>query len=143
MEGLILSSIDYINSYLPLLVVIAFAMAFTIGMLVANFVAGPHRKRKVKEEPYESGMPVVQDARGRTHIRFYVIAVLFLLFDVEVVLLWPMTQAYYRVAVEHRPILWNGQEYELPFVLGGLGVFLLLLAVGFLYEWRKGVFKWD
>ena len=139
----LLGSIDYLNSYLPLIVLIAFSIAFAGGMLVANFICGPHRSRKVKNDTYESGVPAVGDARGRVHIRFYVIAVLFLLFDVEVILLWPFAKVFYNTAVEKQILTWNGIELGMPFMIVGIGIFFLLLIIGFLYEWRKGVFQWD
>lgn len=113
-------------------------------MLVAAHTLGPKRHGPVKDSPYESGMPVIGDAGRRFNIRFYIVAMLFLLFDVEVVFLWPWALAFYRSAV-------LGESYALEggdlagkgFLLAGMGVFMALLVFGLIYEWKKGAFKWD
>ncbi len=112
-------------------------------MILAHLI-GPKRKGPVKDSPYESGVPVVGDTHRRFNIRFYVVALLFLLFDVEIVFLWPWVKAYYQAAA-------HGATYQLEnsgievgknFFLIGMGVFFLLLLIGLIYEWKRGALEW-
>jgi NADH-quinone oxidoreductase subunit A len=129
--------------YTSILLLIGLAAVIAIAILVLGHVIGPRRRGPVKEDIYESGMPAVMDARRRFNVRFYIIAMLFLLFDVEVVILWPWALAYYKAATGATPMAAAGEPLTKGFLLGGAGLFLILLLVGYVYEWRKGVFKWD
>jgi NADH-quinone oxidoreductase subunit A len=128
--------------YAAILVVFGVATVAALAILLLTHLVGPKRKGAVKDGVYESGMPPVADARRRFNVRFYIVAMLFLLFDVEVIILWPWALAYYEaahggVAADPAGLLTKG------FLLAGAGVFLILLLVGYVYEWRKGVFQWD
>ncbi|MDP7016637.1 MAG: NADH-quinone oxidoreductase subunit A [Pirellulaceae bacterium] len=124
---------------LPILLFLAAATGLAIGMVVIGSLLGPKRTSRVKEMPYESGMDPIHDARRRFDVRFHLVAIAFLIFDVELLFLYP-----WAVAKSH--------EAGLPAVLGDMGsvtvvfcevlVFLFLLALGFVYAWRKGVFQW-
>ncbi len=114
------------------------------GTLVAAHVIGPRRHGPVKDSPYESGMPLVVDTQRRFNVRFYVVAVLFLLFDVEVVFLWPWAQVFHRAATEGATIaLPDGGVAGKGFLLIGMGIFFGLLVFGLVYEWKRGAFRWD
>ena len=129
------------------LVVVATAIALLI--LVLTHLIGPKRSGPVKDATYESGMEPFSDTRHRFSVRFYLIAVLFLLFDVEVVFLYPWAVLFPRLhagpgspdAAWARQMLQAG--YTPGVVLLAIGVFFALLLVGFIYEWRRGVFKWN
>jgi NADH-quinone oxidoreductase subunit A len=132
-----------LDLYGGLLAVIAFAMLVAGAILVLSYLIGPKRQGPVKHGSYESGMPPISDARRRFGIRFYVVAVLFLLFDVEVLLLWPWAPLFVKACRE-------GTVFQLPnavagagFLLVAMAIFLFFLIVGFVYEWRRGVFRWD
>lgn len=128
--------------YVAILVVIAVAVAMAGAILLLTHVIGPRRSGAIKQGVYESGMPPVGDARRRFNVRFYVVALLFLLFDVEVIILWPWALAYYEAATGGTA----AGSVDLAgkgFLLVGAGIFLILLLVGYVYEWRKGVFRWD
>ena len=114
-------------------------------MLVAAHVIGPKRRHgDIKDSPYESGMPPIVDTHRRFNIRFYIVAMLFLLFDVEVIFLWPWAQVFHRAATTGIAIpLENGGQVGKGFLLVGMAMFFSLLVFGLLYEWKKGAFRWD
>lgn len=114
-------------------------------MLILAHAIGPARRHgAVKDMPYESGMPPIADTHRRFNVRFYIVAVLFLLFDVEVVFLWPWAQAYSAAARQGLTIpLETGGAAGKGFLLVGMAIFFVLLVFGLLYEWKKGAFQWD
>lgn len=131
------------QAYSSILIVIGIAVAMAGMILLLAHVIGPKRRGHTKQDTYESGMPVLTDARRRFNVRFYIVAMLFLLFDVEVVILWPWALVFHDAAVHGRTIDAGGISVGKGFLLAGAVVFLLLLLVGFVYEWKKGVFEWD
>lgn len=123
---------------------IAVVAVIIVAMLILAHTIGPRRHGPVKDSPYESGMPVLNDARRRYHIRFYIVAVLFMLFDVEVVFLWPWAVVFHQSATDATTYaLSDGTVVGKGFLLGGMMVFFLLLLFGLVYEWKKGAFEWD
>lgn len=132
---------DAMEPYAAILVVFGVAVAMALAILVLTHLIGPKRSGQVKQGVYESGMPPIADARRRFNVRFYIVAMLFLLFDVEVIILWPWALAFYESAghgaAPAPDLLGKG------FLLGGAAIFLILLLVGYVYEWRKGVFRWQ
>ncbi len=133
-----------IEPYAAIGVTILLVMLITAGMLVAAHVLGPKRHGPVKDSPYESGMPVIVDTQRRFNVRFYIVAMLFLLFDVEVVFLWPWAQVFHKAATTGATIpLEDGGLAGKGFLLVGMGIFFALLVFGLLYEWKKGAFRWD
>jgi len=123
-----------------ILIVTGAAIAF---LLVAHLL-GPKRHGPVKDSPYESGMPLITDARQRFNVKFYIIAVLFLLFDVEIIFLWPWAKLYYQAATTGATIpLQDGTMVGKEFLLVGMGIFFALLLFGLVYELGKGALKWD
>lgn len=138
-----------VAEYVPVAVLVALAAGTAVAIVVLSAMVGPKRVGPVKHGPYESGMEPVGDTRRRFAVRFYLIAVLFLVFDVELVFLYPWAVALsgMRAAAGSepfesvRPLLEAG--YGPGVLLAGGGVFFLLLLVGLVYEWRRGVFKWN
>ena len=121
---------DYFPIFLYLLAIIGFV---AVSLILAHTV-GPRRNTPVKLMPYESGMDPVGDARQRFDVKFYLLAIMFLVFDVELLFLYPWAVVAYQ----------NGGLPELlqgP-VFWGVLVFILLLLVAYVYDWRKGVFRW-
>jgi NADH-quinone oxidoreductase subunit A len=132
-----------LGPYASIAFVIVVIGAMGAGMLLVAHLVRPARKGAVKDSTYESGMPTIGDARGRFNVRFYIIAMLFLLFDVEVVFLWPWAPVFHRAATEGEPVVAAGYSADAGFLLAAMGVFTTLLVVGFVYEWRRGMFQWD
>src|SRR6188474_2852314 len=120
----------------PLLIYIVILVGFVISqLLLAQFVA-PRKKSVVKQMPYESGMDPVGDARQPFDVKFYLVAILFLVFDVELLFLYPWSVAAYSTdGVGVPPAMRNT-------VFGVMLVFMGTLAIAYVYAWRKGVFKW-
>jgi len=124
------------------LIVVVSVVALVI-LAVAHLI-GPKRHGAIKDSPYESGMPLAAGHDRRLHIRFYVVALLFLLFDVEIIFLWPWAVAFYQTAMNHATIpMEQGMQAGAGFLLAGMGLFMALLLFGLLYEWKKGAFRWD
>jgi NADH-quinone oxidoreductase subunit A len=117
-----------LQSYLPVIVFVGLGLIVGGALVSLNHVLGPRRPNKVKAEPYECGLPSEVSRTFRFGISFYMIAMLFILFDIEVVFLYP-------VAV----IL---QSAESVFVLVEIIVFVVLLVVAFVYAWRRGALDW-
>ena len=122
-------------AYYPIFIYLAAIVAFAGVTLILAHTIGPRRSTPVKLMPYESGMDPIGDARQRFDVKFYLVAIMFLVFDVELLFLYPWAvTAYsdqgYLPAELRGPVFWS--------VL----IFLALLGVAYLYDWRKGVFKW-
>ena len=130
-------------------VLILAAVGIAVAILILTHLIGPRRAGAVKQGTYESGMEPVGDTRRRFSIRFYLVAVLFLIFDVELVFLYPWAvlaprmnaDAGTRELASVQAMVDAG--YTPGFLLAAMGVFFALLLVGFVYEWRRGVFKWN
>jgi len=132
------------EAYAAIGITILMVLVVIVAMLVLAHVVGPRRHGPVKDSPYESGMPVSTDARRRFHIRFYIVAMLFMLFDVEVIFMWPWATLFHHAATTGATIpLETGGVAGKGFLLAGMGVFFALLLFGLLYEWKKGAFQWD
>lgn len=130
--------------YAAIGVLILLVMGAAASMLILAHAIGPKRKGPVKDSAYESGMPLIADTRRRFNIRFYIVAMLFLLFDVEVVFLWPWAVVFHSAATDGATIpLGDGLLAGKGFILAGMAFFLILLVFGLIYEWKKGAFEWD
>ena len=133
------------SGLLPILLFIAASSALAVGMLVAGSLVGPRRQTAVKQMPYESGMDPIHDAHRRFDVRFNLVAVAFLVFDVELLFLYPWAVASrdangIDAAVATATSAGVGLTRGLVF--GEALVFIALLAAGFVYAWRRGVFQW-
>jgi NADH-quinone oxidoreductase subunit A len=123
-----------LNSYLPILVFAFLGVAVGGAFVMLNHVIGPKRPKRQtaasrrQREPYESGIPVEAARRFRFGITFYLVAMLFILFDIEVVFLYPIGVIL--------------KDADSIFVLGELILFVVLLLVAFIYVWRKGALDW-
>ena len=128
-----LASTD-VGSYLPVLIIILMAIVFAVANVVLTKLLGPTRLGHTKGGTYESGMNPVGTARKRFNVRFYLIAVVFLVFDVEIIFLYPWAATFGHLpAQSDLALLW----------LVRIMFFLFTTVVAYLYGWRKGVFKFD
>jgi NADH-quinone oxidoreductase subunit A len=129
------------HAYSPVLILLLglIGIVFLIMVLTHKIGAGRHGPRK--DTPYEAGMPVHGDTKRRFRARFYVLALLFLLFDVEVVLLWPWAVAYHRAATAGESTTVGDTAVGAGFLLAAMMVFVALLVVGLVYEWGRGALK--
>lgn len=130
------------EGYGPILVLMLVAIGLATVILVLTHVIGPSRKGGVKDGTYESGMPVIGDARRRFNVQFYVVAMMFLLFDVEIVFLWPWAVAFYDIAINGASPAAATAGLHAGYLLGAMTIFFVILVVGFIYDWGKGVFRW-
>ena len=129
----------------PILLFIAASAALAVGMLVAGSLIGPRRQSAVKQMPYESGMDPVHDAHRRFDVRFNLVAVAFLVFDVELLFLYPWAVASRDLSgidAAVRTANAAGVALSRSLVFAEALVFIALLAAGFVYAWRRGVFQW-
>jgi NADH-quinone oxidoreductase subunit A len=129
------------EAILPVLLFVAIAAAVSVGLLTAAQLVGPRRSGAVKEMPYESGMDPVHDTRRRFDVRFHLVAITFLVFDVELLFLYPWAVAS-RSAAGIDAAVGDGVVSSRPLVFFGAMVFIAMVVVGFAYDWRKGVFRW-
>ena len=123
---------NYFVRYLPLLIHFLIAGALATGMVLLSWIIGYRRPTRAKLSPYECGMTPVGDARARFSVKFYLVAMLFILFDVEAVFLYPW-------AVILKDLKAMGQGL---FALSEMFVYLAIVLVGFFYIWKKGVLDW-
>ncbi len=124
-----------ISAYYPIFLYLLFVLGFAGVSLLAAHMIGPRKDTQVKLMPYESGMDPIGDARQRFDVKFYLIAIMFLVFDVELLFLYPWGVIAYNEYL--------GLPGELSFpIFWSVLVFLGLLVVAYVYDWRKGVFRW-
>jgi NADH-quinone oxidoreductase subunit A len=141
--------------FLPILLFVFVAALVSCAMIAAPRLLAPRKRTAVKEMPYESGMDPIHDARRRFAVRFHLVAIAFLVFDVELLFLYP-----WAVAMRHAETI-DGQTAvsstaargldlavssgwiaNRGLIFAGAMVFILLVVLGFIYDWRKGVFRW-
>lgn len=117
-----------IEQYLPILIFIILGTIFGLVPITLGALLAPHRPNPIKNAPYECGFEAFADARMKFDVRYYLIAILFIIFDLEIVFLFP-----WAVSLEKM----SGVAFA------AMGVFLFLLVIGFIYEWRKGALEWE
>ena len=120
-----------IENYLPIFFVFLFAAGFTFVSLILTHILGPRINNPVKMMPYESGVDPVAETRIRFSIRFFIIALLFIIFDIEIVFLYPW-------AVVFKDFLSFG-----TFIFFEMVIFLAILLFGYVYVWRNGALEWE
>ena len=123
---------DQISQYLPVLLLFLVAIAFAFGTLILSVLMGQSARRdRVKDTPYECGMLPVGEGNARMSVKFHLVAMLFILFDIEVVFLYPW-------AVVYKDMLRDNANL----IFGSMVTFLGILFVGYLYALKKGAFDW-
>lgn len=133
-----------IEPYAAIGVTILVVAGLVAAMLIVAHAISPKKHHgPVKDSPYESGVPVIMDTRRRFNVPFYVVAVLFLLFDVEIIFMWPWARVYHHAATTGATLaLEDGTPVGKGFLAVAMGIFFALLVFGLLYEWKKGAFRW-
>ena len=122
-----------LRPYSIFLILFAFVVANAGLILALSHFAGPRRPTTVKGTPYESGMPPLGDARERFSVKFYMVAMLFIVFDIETVFLIPWAAIYKS----------GFAGVSTGFLLVEMVVFLVILAIGYVYVWKRGALQWD
>ena len=123
---------EQLQQYLPVLMLFCLAVLFSFGMLVLSVIFGKKGKRSpIKDTPYECGMLPIGEATTRLSVKFYLVAMLFILFDIEVVFLYPWAVIYKEMLQQNASL-----------ILGSMLSFLAVLFVGYVYALKKGAFDW-
>ena len=122
------------NSYIPILLMMFVAATLGAVFLGLNWMIGRHQRNPSKLAPYESGVPLLDENRKRVNVRFYQIAMLFILFDIEAAFLYPWAVIYRDATRGPSGLSW--------FVFAEMLLFILLLGVGYVYVWKKKAFDW-
>ena len=123
------------GSWAPVVLLIVIGLGFAVGNIVLSIIVGPSRTGPGKELTYESGMVPVGDTRKRFNVRFYIVAMIFLVFDVEIVFFYPWATVFPDAVVS------PGGPAGL--LLVEIVLFVLILLLAYIYAWGKGVFQWD
>src|SRR5512134_2198953 len=121
------------SAYVPFLILLAFVLVNAVGLVVLSHFAGPRRPTAVKGAPYESGMPPLGSGHERFSVKFYLVAMLFILFDIETVFLIPWATIFFG----------PGGGLSMGFLLVEMLIFILVLLVGYVYVWKRGAFEWN
>ena len=117
-----------LENYLPILIFLSVALALGLLMLSLGFLFGKGTKSKAKLSPYECGFDPFEDARIPFDVRYYLVAILFIIFDLEIAFLFPLAVSLNKIGIAG---------------IIAMGIFLLVLVIGFIYEWSKGALEWD
>lgn len=120
-----------LQPYVPILILLLFVVANAILMLGMSHIFSSYRRTPVKVAAYESGMPVIGDARERFSVKFYLVAMLFIIFDIEVVFMIPWAVAFHQLGSLAGVLMLE------------MFLFILILGVGYLYIWKRGALQWD
>jgi len=117
-----------LDNYLPIMIFIAIGIAIGVLPILAGFLLAPHKPDSEKLSPYECGFEAFEDSRMRFDVRYYLVAILFILFDLEIAFLFPWAVVLKEIGF---------------FGFMAMVVFLAILVVGFIYEWMKGALEWE
>ncbi|PPR25894.1 MAG: NAD(P)H-quinone oxidoreductase subunit 3 [Alphaproteobacteria bacterium MarineAlpha10_Bin1] len=123
-----IASQSFLLEYLPILIFLGIAAVISVGAIAASYIAAPQNPDPDKVSAYECGFDAFGDARGRFDVRFYLVAILFIIFDLEVAFLFPWAISFKDIGLYG---FWS------------MMVFLGILTIGFIYEWKKGALEWD
>jgi NADH-quinone oxidoreductase subunit A len=117
-----------LENYLPVLIFLVVSAGLGVVLLVLGYLLGPKRPDAEKLSPYECGFEAFEDTRMKFDVRYYLVAILFIIFDLEIAFLFPWAVSLDSIGT---------------FGLLSMGVFLLVLVVGFIYEWKRGALEWE
>jgi NADH-quinone oxidoreductase subunit A len=118
----------FLSQYFPVLLFMAIGLAIGVVPLLMGFLLGPRRPDEQKNSPYECGFEPMGDSRMQFDVRFYLVAILFIIFDLEIAFMFPWAVALDSIGIA-------------GFV--AMAIFLVILTVGFIYEWKKGALEWE
>ena len=132
------------RAYFPILMLMGFVVANAVMMLAVSHLTLRPRPTPVKQTPYESGIPVLGSARERFSVKFYMVAMLFIVFDIETVFMIPWGSYYRQLSCTTQLVNGACQAGHVSFFgLGEMLVFIAILLVGYIYVWKKGALQWD
>jgi len=117
-----------LENYLPILVFLVLGVAFGLGPVIMGFMLGPRRPDSEKLSPYECGFEAFEDSRMKFDVRYYLVAILFIIFDLEIAFLFPWAVVLGKIGM---------------FGFVSMVIFLAILVIGFIYEWKKGALEWE
>ncbi|HVJ51269.1 MAG TPA: NADH-quinone oxidoreductase subunit A [Aliidongia sp.] len=123
-----MSSLSLLREYLPIVIFLGVAIVIALAMVLGSFIAARQRPDSEKLSPYECGFEPFEDARTKFDVRFYLVAILFIIFDLEVAFLFPWAVTLGRIGL---------------FGFWSMVTFLGVLTIGFIYEWKKGALEWE
>ena len=123
------------GNWLPVVLLVVIGIVFVVGALSMSILIGPSRTGPGKESTYESGVTPVGDSRKRFNVRFYVVAMIFLVFDVDIIFFYPLCAIFRQTAMADHALAGT--------LLVDILVFVAILVIAYLYAWGKGVFRWD
>jgi len=119
---------EFLKDYLPIILFLIIALGLSCAFIVINFILSPKNPDPEKLSAYECGFEAFDDARGRFDVRFYLVAILFIIFDLEVAFLFPWAITLGKIGL---------------FGFWSMMIFLTVLTIGFIYEWKKGALEWE
>lgn len=122
------TELDVLANYFPVLLFILIGLGLGVALLTAGRLVGPSNPGKEKNSPYECGFEAFEDARMKFDVRYYLVAILFIIFDLEIAFLIP-----WSVSLDYI----SGEAFA------AMGIFLFILVIGFIYEWKKGALEWE
>jgi len=117
-----------LENYLPILVFLVLGLAFGLGPVIIGFIVGPSKPDSEKLSTYECGFEAFEDSRMKFDVRYYLVAILFIIFDLEIAFLFPWAVVLDEIGM---------------FGFISMVIFLGLLVIGFIYEWKKGALEWE
>ena len=121
-------AIDFLKDYLPIIIFLIIALGLSIAFVFLNFIFSPKNPDPEKLSAYECGFEPFEDSRMKFDVRYYLVAILFIIFDLEIAFLFPWAVSLDAIG---------------GFGLVAMAIFLTVLVVGFIYEWKKGALEWD
>ena len=120
-----------LENYLPILMFLLIGLMFGVMPMLMGFMLGPRQPDGQKNAPFECGFEAFEDSRMKFDIRYYLVAILFIIFDLEIAFLFPWA------------VVLEDLGPDQLFAMIAMGIFLLILVVGFIYEWKKGALEWE
>jgi NADH-quinone oxidoreductase subunit A len=130
-----------VSTWAPVVLLIIVAIGFAVANIALSIIIGPSRTGQVKQSTYESGMVAIGDARRRFNVRFYIVAMIFLVFDVDIIFFYPWATIFAPAA--HAAANGSAGSAGGIVILMEMVVFIAILLLAYLYAWGKGVFRWD
>ena len=119
---------DFLKDYLSIILFLIIASGLSVAFIVINFIFSPKKPDPEKLSAYECGFEPFNDSRMEFDVRFYLVAILFIIFDLEIAFLFPWAVSLNKIGIAG---------------IIAMGIFLLVLVIGFIYEWNKGALEWD
>ena len=119
---------DFLKDYLPIILFLIIALGLSVGFIVVNYIFSPKNPDPEKLSAYECGFEPFDDSRMEFDVRFYLVAILFIIFDLEIVFLFPWAISLGKIGL---------------FGFFSMMIFLFILTIGFIYEWKKGALDWE